>query len=81
MLSGNTQRDVAAWTVGVRGGAYGTRRARLALVVGLAAVVIVAARRMGGQVVSLDEERMVRRGREPWCTKQELADHLGFSVR
>jgi hypothetical protein len=36
---------------------------------------------MGGQVVSLDEERMVRRGREPWCTKQELAEHLGFSVR
>jgi hypothetical protein len=24
---------------------------------------------------------MIRRGREPWCTKQELADHLGFSVR
>jgi len=36
---------------------------------------------MGGRVVNLDEERMVRRGREPWCTKQELADHLGFSVR
>jgi hypothetical protein len=36
---------------------------------------------MGGWVVNLDEERMVRRGREPWCTKQELADHLGFSVR
>ena len=36
---------------------------------------------MGGRVVNLDEERMVRRGREPWCTKQELADHLGFSTR
>jgi phage terminase Nu1 subunit (DNA packaging protein) len=36
---------------------------------------------MAGHVVSLDDERMVRRGREPWCTKQELADHLGFSVR
>jgi hypothetical protein len=36
---------------------------------------------MRGQVVSLEQERMVRRGREPWCTKQELADHLGFSVR
>jgi len=36
---------------------------------------------MVGQVVSLEEERKVRRGREPWCTKQELAEHLGFSVR
>jgi excisionase family DNA binding protein len=34
-----------------------------------------------GQVVSFEQERMVRRGREPWCTKQELAAHLGFSVR
>jgi hypothetical protein len=31
-------------------------------------------------MVSLDKERMVRRGREPWCTKRELAEHLGFSV-
>jgi hypothetical protein len=36
---------------------------------------------MRGRLVNLDEERTVRRGREPWCTKQELADHLGFSVR
>lgn len=36
---------------------------------------------MSGQVVSLEQQRMVRRGREPWHTKQELADHLGFSVR
>jgi hypothetical protein len=36
---------------------------------------------MGAQIVSLDHERIVRRGREPWCTKQELAEHLGFSVR
>ena len=36
---------------------------------------------MSAQVVSLEQERMVRRGREPWCTKQELAEHLGFSVR
>ena len=36
---------------------------------------------MNAQVVSLEQERMVRRGREPWCTKQELAAHLGFSVR
>jgi hypothetical protein len=36
---------------------------------------------MSGHVVSLDQERMIRRGREPWCTKQELAEHLGFSVR
>jgi excisionase family DNA binding protein len=36
---------------------------------------------MGGRVVNLDEERRARRGREPWCTKQELAEHLGFSVR
>jgi hypothetical protein len=42
---------------------------------GTGGVVMVA------QVVSLDQERMVRRGREPWCTKQELAEHLGFSVR
>jgi hypothetical protein len=34
-----------------------------------------------GQLVSFDHERMGRRGREPWCTKQELAEHLGFSVR
>lgn len=33
---------------------------------------------MGGQVVDLEKERMVRRGREPWCTKQELAEHLGL---
>jgi len=36
---------------------------------------------MAGQIVSLDRERMVRRGHEPWCTKQELAAHLVFSVR
>ena len=36
---------------------------------------------MNGEVVDLGHERVVRRGREPWCTKQELADHLGFSVR
>jgi excisionase family DNA binding protein len=36
---------------------------------------------MAGEVVDFGYERMVRRGREPWCTKQELADHLGFSVR
>jgi len=36
---------------------------------------------VSAQVVSLEQERMVRRGREPWCTKQELAEHLGFSVR
>lgn len=36
---------------------------------------------MGGRVVSFEHERMVRRGREAWCTKQELAAHLGFSVR
>ncbi len=36
---------------------------------------------MSGQVVSFDRERMVRRGREPWCTKQELAEHLRFSAR
>jgi hypothetical protein len=34
-----------------------------------------------GQVVSFEHERFARRGREPWCTKQELAEHLGFSVR
>ena len=36
---------------------------------------------MASQVVNLEQERRIRRGREPWCTKQELADHLGFSVR
>jgi excisionase family DNA binding protein len=36
---------------------------------------------MAGWVVSLEHERMMRRAREPWCTKQELAEHLGFSVR
>lgn len=36
---------------------------------------------MGGEIVDLDPERAVRRGREPWCTKQDLADHLGFSTR
>jgi hypothetical protein len=34
-----------------------------------------------GQVVSLEQQRMIRRGGEPWHTKRELADHLGFSVR
>jgi hypothetical protein len=33
------------------------------------------------RIVDLDHERIVRRGLEPWCTKQELAYHLGFSVR
>jgi excisionase family DNA binding protein len=36
---------------------------------------------MAGQIVRLEHERMVRRSRESWCTKQELAEHLGFSVR
>lgn len=35
----------------------------------------------GAEVVSFEHEWMVRRGREPWCTKQELAEHLGFSLR
>jgi len=32
-------------------------------------------------VVSLDRHRMIRQGTEPWATKQEIARHLGFSLR
>jgi len=33
------------------------------------------------RIINLSHERSVRRGLEPRYTKQELADHLGFSVR
>lgn len=32
-------------------------------------------------VASLDEARRFRAGNEPWLTKREIADTLGFSVR
>ncbi len=35
----------------------------------------------GINVTHLDEARRVRDGLEPYMTKQQLADYLGFSVR
>jgi hypothetical protein len=32
-------------------------------------------------VVDLDAARRIRDGNEPWMSKRELAEHLGFSVR
>jgi excisionase family DNA binding protein len=35
----------------------------------------------GGELVDLAQVREARNGTEPWITKQEVARHLGFSVR
>jgi excisionase family DNA binding protein len=36
---------------------------------------------MSAAVVNLELARQVRAGTEPWLTKQQIAEHVGFSVR
>lgn len=36
---------------------------------------------MAETVIDLDEARRLKAGNEPWMTKRQLADALGFSVR
>jgi predicted DNA-binding transcriptional regulator AlpA len=36
---------------------------------------------MSGQVVDLQLRRQIRTGTEPWLSKQQIATHVGFSVR